>query len=241
MRFPNTVEFLLSSIAVAPLTLANPIQPRAQLVDLAQFGTPFHTITLEEAKANAAKNNAAHANLTGSTDSSSSSPSAAAPGTNAAVEQGSTDATAAGSCTAPATRIEWRRLTDDQRTAYAQAVRCLVDLPASGAFAGAGAQNRYEDLVAVHLQMTGSIHGVAQFLPWHRYYVQVLETMLREECAYTGPMTWWDETLDAGNFGGSLVFSSQWFGTAPLKTPDGQGTCITDGVSPVPHPSLLSL
>ncbi|KAH6657073.1 hypothetical protein BKA67DRAFT_488778, partial [Truncatella angustata] len=135
--------------------------------------------------------------------------------------------TQADTCTAPATRIEWRSLSDADRTAFVQAVKCLIDLPPSGSFAGTGAQNRYEDLVAVHLQMTGSIHMVAQFLPWHRYYVHVFETMLREECSYAAPMPWWNEPLDAGDFANAPLFTSQWFGSAPLN--NGQATCIEAG------------
>jgi hypothetical protein len=25
-----------------------------------------------------------------------------------------------------------------------------------------------------------------QFLPWHRYYMHIYETLLRDECGYTG-------------------------------------------------------
>ena len=48
-----------------------------------------------------------------------------------------------------------------------------MDLPASGAYGDVGARTRWDDLVAVHFKMTGTIHGVAQFLQWHRYYVHV--------------------------------------------------------------------
>ncbi|KAK9420771.1 hypothetical protein SUNI508_00862 [Seiridium unicorne] len=215
---------LFWSATVSALTLPHSIFKRQQLVDLAQFGDGFQTITLEEAKANAAKNNVEHADLASSGSSKVT--------TTEAAETDADDGTAttqAGTCTAPATRIEWRSLSDADKTAFVQAIKCLIDLPPSGAFSGAGSQNRFEDLVAVHSQMTNSIHMVAQFLPWHRYYVHVFELLLREECSYTGPMTWWNEALDAGNFANAPLFTSEWFGSAPLKTSDDQGTCLADG------------
>ncbi|KAI1863143.1 uncharacterized protein JN550_009879 [Neoarthrinium moseri] len=229
MRPSIANQILCSAAAVSSLTLPRSLLRRQQLVDLSIFGPGFQTITLEEAKANAEINNAKN------TLTNTSSSSSTGAGKDGNVQTAETDAedgtvtTQAGTCTAPATRIEWRSLSDADKTAFVQAVRCLVDLPASGAFSGAGSQNRYEDLVAVHSQMTGSIHSVAQFLPWHRYYVHVFESLLREECSYAGPMTWWNEALDAGNFASSPVFNAQWFGSGPLKTSDGQGTCIADG------------
>jgi tyrosinase len=189
-------------------------------VDISQFGG-FNTITLDEAKAAAAKNNAA--NKSGTTDTTNFETA----DTEAAVVDAATPQ--AGTCTAPATRIEWRSLSAADQASFVQAVQCLINLPPSGAFASAGSGNRYEDLVAVHLQMTSTIHMFPQFLPWHRYYVSIFESMLREECSYTAPLPWWNEELDAGHFSTAPLFTTSSFGSAPLKTSDGQGTCI-DGV-----------
>ncbi|KAI0130503.1 hypothetical protein BJ170DRAFT_681950 [Xylariales sp. AK1849] len=227
MKFTIATQVLCGAAAVSAMALPRSLSKRAEHVDLAQFGEPFQTITLEEAKANAAKNNA-----NGSSSSTSSSTGAAdvnnVKTTEAAVDDG-TKTTQAGTCTAPATRIEWRSLSDADKTAFVQAIKCLIDLPASGAFTAQNSQNRFEDLVAVHDQMTNSIHQVAQFLPWHRYYVSVFESLLREECSYTGPMAWWNEALDAGNFASAPLFTADWFGAAPVVTSDGQGTCVADG------------
>ncbi|KAF7533314.1 hypothetical protein G7054_g7197 [Neopestalotiopsis clavispora] len=214
-----------------------PLYKRLKLVDLAQFGEGFHTITLEEAKANAAKNNAEHAGLlsglTGSSDKSNTKAANnvvhTASTSNSNSGNNGTSVKAAGNCTAPATRVEWRSLSDADKLAFVGAVKCLMDASPSGAFASSGSTSRYEDLVAVHNLMTDSIHMVAQFLPWHRYYVHVFESLLRDECAYAGPMTWWNEPLDAGHFATSPIFGADTFGSAPLKTSDNQGTCIDDG------------
>lgn len=227
MKSTIATQLLWSAVAVSALSLPQPISKRETTVDLAQFGSGFQTITLEEAKANAEKNNAEHVDL--AEVSNSDSKVATTEAAVDAVDDG-TVTTQAGTCTSPSTRIEWRSLSDAQKTAFVQAVKCLKDLPASGSFASAGSQSRYEDLVAVHIQLVDSIHMVAQFLPWHRYYVHIFESMLRDECAYTGPMTWWNEPLDAGNFANAPLFTSQWFGSAPLKS-GSSGTCIEDGVS----------
>jgi tyrosinase len=81
------------------------------------------------------------------------------------------------------------------------------------------------------MAIAGTIHMVGQFLPWHRYYLSVFESVLREECGYTGPMTWWDETRDAGDFEASGLFVAEYFGDAPVKTAAGQGACVSTGVS----------
>jgi tyrosinase len=135
---------------------------------------------------------------------------------------------AAGGCNNPPARIEWRRLSDGDKTNFVRAVRCLMDRPSAGGFPGS--RSRYEDLVSVHQQMGPTIHAVGHFLPWHRYYVAIFESLLRDECGYQGPMTWWDETRDRGNFHGAPLFTSQWFGSAPYRA-GSDGTCVEDGVS----------
>ncbi|KAK3309387.1 uncharacterized protein B0T15DRAFT_481108 [Chaetomium strumarium] len=40
------------------------------------------------------------------------------------------------------------------------------------------------------------VHAVAMFLPWHRNFVALYEEALRD-CGYTGPMVYWDWSLEA--------------------------------------------
>ena len=49
-----------------------------------------------------------------------------------------------------------------------------------------GAKSRYDDFVAVHINQTLSIHGTANFLGWHRYFVRTYELALKNECGYKG-------------------------------------------------------
>ncbi|KAI1427744.1 hypothetical protein F5Y12DRAFT_150690 [Xylaria sp. FL1777] len=139
-------------------------------------------------------------------------------------------AAAAGTCNPsnPHVRFEWDNYSLSDRTAFVEAIKCLQNKP-SGGSQFTGAQNRYEDLVAVHRDMTVNIHQTAAFLVWHRYFTWVFEQMLREECGFNRAMPWWDETKHAGAFGQSDVFNSAWFGDLPAKTSDGQGTCINSG------------
>ncbi|KAK7706673.1 hypothetical protein SLS64_007504 [Diaporthe eres] len=119
---------------------------------------------------------------------------------------------------------EWRNLTSSEKSAYIAAEKCLWELPANTSFDGV--VNRHDDLTAVHQYLTPVIHAVGQFLPWHRLFMKTHEHLMRTECNYTGPMTWWDETQDAGDYINS-----------PILDPDtgfgGNGTgadqCVTDG------------
>ncbi|KAF2278255.1 Di-copper centre-containing protein [Westerdykella ornata] len=130
---------------------------------------------------------------------------------------------AAATCSNPKIRIEWDSATNDQRMNYLNAVKCLLNKPASGQFPQA--KNRYEDIVAVHQQLTPNVHGNAKFLLWHRYYVWAFEDILRTECGYNAGILWFDETRYAGRFSQSSIFSSQYYGAIALG-----GNCVTDGV-----------
>ena len=33
-------------------------------------------------------------------------------------------------------------------------------------------------------------HDTAAFLPWHRYFIHIYERALREQCAYSGHLTY---------------------------------------------------
>jgi tyrosinase len=66
-------------------------------------------------------------------------------------------------------------------------VQCLATLPAKTPTGiAAGAKNRYDDFVAVHINSTLSIHGTGNFLSWHRYFTWAYEQTLRNECGYKG-------------------------------------------------------
>ncbi|KAF9872934.1 hypothetical protein CkaCkLH20_09444 [Colletotrichum karsti] len=107
-------------------------------------------------------------------------------------------------CTAPVVRREWRDLSEENRQSYIDAVLCLktkpskIDLPTS----------LYDDFPFVHQKYNEIIHGIATFLPWHRYFTVVYENALHE-CGYEGSVPYWDWTRDPMEFYKSPVFADQ--------------------------------
>jgi len=130
---------------------------------------------------------------------------------------------AAGSCTNPAVAYEWDNLSDEHKQEFTAAIKCLMSKPPRSGLPGV--KNRWDDFAAIHQHMNTIIHQVGQFLPWHRYYLWMFYQELSKECQYNGPMTWWDETKNSGDFNGAAPFTDQYFG----HMPDGQTVCIISG------------
>jgi tyrosinase len=88
--------------------------------------------------------------------------------------------------------------------------------------AAPGAKTRYDDFVAVHINQTISIHGTANFLSWHRWFVYTFEQALRNECGYKGWQPYW-------NWG-------RW-ANDPLNSPifDGSDTSMSGNGAYAPH------
>lgn len=90
--------------------------------------------------------------------------------------------------------VFWPRLTlncrsslsSNERKDYIKAVQCLRQLPSKGPAEWVAAQNRYDDFVAQHVELTIEAHGSGPFLTWHRAFVWSYETALIEECGYKG-------------------------------------------------------
>jgi tyrosinase len=124
-------------------------------------------------------------------------------------------------------RYEWRQFSTSDRLAFIGAIKCLMGKPPSGNFPPA--TNRYEDLVRLHQLYMPNIHGNAKFLIWHRYYLWTFEQVLRTECGFNRAFPWWDETLDAGNFAQSDMFTNtDYFGHLPPPN-NGNPVCIISG------------
>ncbi|KAI1877344.1 hypothetical protein JX265_003352 [Neoarthrinium moseri] len=74
-----------------------------------------------------------------------------------------------------ARRYEWGDLSNGERSEYIDAVLCLQSLPPrSDPGAVPGARSRFDDFVAVHIQMSGSIH--ATYWNWGRYASSPLDS-----------------------------------------------------------------
>ena len=84
-------------------------------------------------------------------------------------------------------------MEDQARLEYIQAVKCLHNLPSKiDAAKAPGARSRYDDFQAAHIINTPLIHATGLFFSWHRWFVQLFETALREECSYSGYQPYWD-------------------------------------------------
>ncbi|KAK5122678.1 hypothetical protein LTR85_003941 [Meristemomyces frigidus] len=111
-------------------------------------------------------------------------------------------------------RMEWSSLSSTENTEYIDAVLCLQSKEAISGSIAPGAQSRYDDFVATHINQTLTIHGTGNFLTWHRYFTWTYEHALRNECGYTGyqPYLNWGkyalDPLDAPVFDGSATSMS---------------------------------
>jgi hypothetical protein len=57
-----------------------------------------------------------------------------------------------------AVRKEWLSLSDGEKIAYTDAVKCLMELPSISGDAIPGAKSRFDDFVGVHINQTPFIH-----------------------------------------------------------------------------------
>ncbi|KAL2279097.1 hypothetical protein FJTKL_13673 [Diaporthe vaccinii] len=134
----------------------------------------------------------------------------------------------ASGCTSLSSRIEWRNYSDSDREAFVDAISCLTKNPSAGEHF-APSKSRWKDLTKTHQILTHAVHGNEIFLPWHRAFVSSFEALLRNECGFDRALPWWDETLDAGKFNESGIFTPEYFGSLPHAVKDDNDKfCVTD-------------
>lgn len=66
----------------------------------------------------------------------------------------------------------------------------------------------YQNFIAIHERLFGEIHGVNQFLPWHRWFLLELENILRKVDERVS-IPYWDWSLYSGSPWGqgvSMIF-----------------------------------
>ncbi|KAM0279898.1 hypothetical protein ACHAQH_004338 [Verticillium albo-atrum] len=140
-----------------------------------------------------------------------------------------------GACTDPVVRKEWRELTSAEKAEYLRAAVCLRELPKAKYADIEAVTTRMDDLVWTHFSLNTEIHFVANFLPWHRWYVQLHENLLRTECGFEGVQPYWDWSIDgdAKNTAHSPVFDADtgFGGNGVLtgSTEPGFERCVVDG------------
>ncbi|KAK0657998.1 hypothetical protein B0T16DRAFT_425987 [Cercophora newfieldiana] len=98
-------------------------------------------------------------------------------------------------CASPKLRKSWTSATVAERLAYLEAAVCITKKPSR---LGNANSTLHDDFSLTHALLSApqQIHGVAAFLPWHRYFVQMYEQALHE-CGYTGTAMYWDWVADS--------------------------------------------
>ncbi|CAD6580422.1 MAG: hypothetical protein ASARMPREDX12_009559 [Alectoria sarmentosa] len=75
-------------------------------------------------------------------------------------------------------------------------------------------------------------HYTATFLSWHRWFIHIYENALRQQCGYSGYLTYWDWSLDWENITLAPVFDNElgFGGNGNTSDKSGfRGSCVTDG------------
>ncbi|CAE6523734.1 unnamed protein product [Rhizoctonia solani] len=102
-------------------------------------------------------------------------------------------------CANPVTYVEWRSLPQAQRNSFHTAVKCLRTKK------GVNGRTAFDSYPSVHDNVFGSVHYVANFLPWHRWFLYLRRLDLAD-CGYTGPVPYWDWTIDSGKLATSNIW-----------------------------------
>ncbi|KAI0477569.1 hypothetical protein GGR56DRAFT_673936 [Xylariaceae sp. FL0804] len=111
----------------------------------------------------------------------------------------------ASTCTSPVQRKNYTSLSNDEKLAWIKAEQCLTTHDAVFGLFDA-ATTLWDEQQFNHLTQSNFIHGVGQFLPWHRYYMTLHEKLLQTYCGYEGGMPYWDEQADAENITQSAIW-----------------------------------
>lgn len=138
-------------------------------------------------------------------------------------------------CKDPVVRKEWRELTTAEKAEYIRAAVCARNLPKEKYADIEAVTTRMDDLVFTHFSLNTQIHFVANFLPWHRWFVQLHEDLLKNECDYKGVQPYWDWSIDADkeDMEHSPLFNPKtgFGGNGKLTGSNvpGFGRCVVDG------------
>jgi tyrosinase len=90
-------------------------------------------------------------------------------------------------------RKDWAALSAKERKSYIDAVLCLQKKPSkSDPNWAPGARTRYDDFLAIHIDLTPQVHRTGNFLAWHRTFTWSYEQALRNECGYKGAQPYWN-------------------------------------------------
>lgn len=144
------------------------------------------------------------------------------------------------------TRVDFNSMTQNERKGYVDAVQCLLRTPSQlDPTTYPAATSRYMDYAVIHVNKTQYVHLDAFFLTWHRYFLFLYESDLRQTCNYTGAFPYWDFAATASDphsfpiFDGSdsslsgdglFVDSGPIVLSSEISLPHGTGGgCVTTG------------
>ncbi|KAF9002918.1 tyrosinase [Cyathus striatus] len=133
-------------------------------------------------------------------------------------------------CSKFTTRREWRTLSFDEREKWISSVKCLASISHSRLSYTTqgellrGSHSLYDDFSFAHAAMEHSAHENPYFLPWHRWFLHLFDSSLRETCGYKGPTPYWDWTKDSLSLIDAPVFDP-----SPKYGLGGNGDCSPEG------------
>ncbi|KAL4263862.1 Di-copper centre-containing domain superfamily protein [Pleurotus pulmonarius] len=136
-------------------------------------------------------------------------------------------------CESFTVRREWRTLSKEERASWVDSVKCLHSIRHQRlSFAHQKTlmtklhPSLYEDFSYAHAELDKTAHVTPYFLPWHRWILWMFEMRLRDSCGYTGPMPYWDWSLDTEDLTKAPVFDPD-----PEHGLGGGGDCYSTPLS----------
>ncbi|KAJ3096105.1 hypothetical protein HDU97_006209 [Phlyctochytrium planicorne] len=126
-------------------------------------------------------------------------------------------------CNQLRSRKDFRDLSVNEKKTFFNAMNTLHQMPSL-----LNRRNRYHDFVAIHSIGTQWWHGTPLFLPWHRYFIAVLERDLQTisgNSTFAFPYWAWDTDANSWPLESAGMLTKENFGTT---SHDDTG-CVTDG------------
>ncbi|CAE6452597.1 unnamed protein product [Rhizoctonia solani] len=121
-----------------------------------------------------------------------------------------------GECTKPAVRREWRTLSNGDKKAWIDALKCVGNLPHSDSLyktrLSGGiplineTSSHYDDWTYAHIDTYTKSQVTALFFPWHRWYLDAFERVMKTRCNFNGTMPYWNWSLDVADLSKSPIF-----------------------------------
>lgn len=85
-------------------------------------------------------------------------------------------------CRNPKIRKEWRFMAPSYQIEYINSIQCLMNRTSQFELG----TSRWDDFAYAHTKEGTGTHYTGAFLTWHRYFLQVYEDVLVNECGFRG-------------------------------------------------------